>query len=173
MRKICLRLVPLCFPFLLFAQSPLPRFEDYRVTEEWQGPAAPLQLDRRARWFKTKLSEAAKQGPDFAGHYRFAGWGCGSVCAAGAIVDLKTGVVYPPPLGGHGTDPKNIYEYWIFTGGPIGVSYTEYRVDSRLVIVRGSTRKFSDLTVVDTYYLVWEGDKFRQIMFLPGKPKHQ
>jgi hypothetical protein len=82
-------------------QPKIPRFEDYPANEEWQGPLAAVKLVTASeRMFVTRLTEAAKQPPDFAGHYRFAGWGCGSVCAAGAIVDLKTGVVYPPPFGG-------------------------------------------------------------------------
>ena len=167
--KLCFRVLPFCFTLLAVAQTNVPRFEDYPVSEEWHGPAAPLQLHRRERWFKTRLSEAAKEPPDFAGHYRFAGWGCGTLCAAGAIIDLETGIVYPPPRGGHGSDPHNINEFWIFSLslGPIGLPYAEHRVDSRLMIVRRGSPDFP--TLADTYYLVWEGNRFRQIMFVPGK----
>ena len=33
--------------------------------------------------FRTQLINAAKEPPDFAGHYRFALWGCGSIAAPG------------------------------------------------------------------------------------------
>jgi len=96
-------------------QVKIPRFEDFPVTEKWEGSAAPLKLKTTPeRMFVTRLTDASKQPPDFAGHYRFAGWGCGSVCAAGAIIDLNTGVVYPPPFGRKGTGAA----HWIFTYGP-------------------------------------------------------
>jgi len=83
------------------SQRQIPRFEDYPVPEKWQGPAAPVKLTTASeRMFATRLREASKQPPDFAGHYRFAGWGCGSACAAGAIIDLATGNVYQPPFAG-------------------------------------------------------------------------
>jgi hypothetical protein len=55
-------------------QSRLPRFEDYPVTDTFNGPAAPVRLTRwEERMFRTRLTEASKEPPDFAGHYRFAG----------------------------------------------------------------------------------------------------
>ncbi len=100
------RLLLFLIPALLSSQAPvanqgrLPRLEDYPVPETFTGPAAQVNLRRwEERMFRTRLMEASKQSPDFAGHYRFAIWGCGTMCAAGAIVDLKTGTVYPPPLG--------------------------------------------------------------------------
>ncbi|HRH59366.1 MAG TPA: hypothetical protein PL045_02290 [Chitinophagaceae bacterium] len=35
-----------------------------------------------------------KQGVNFAGHFCFVYWGCGSPCKLSAVVDMKTGIVY-------------------------------------------------------------------------------
>ena len=72
------------------APSGVPKFEDYRNIEEWSGPnAEPKIVTRAERMFRTRLREAARQAPNFAGHYRFTTWGCGSNCVQGAMVDLK------------------------------------------------------------------------------------
>ena len=82
------------------AQAPtkLPTFEDYPAPRIWSGETAPLNLVLPSeRMFKTRLAKAASEMPNFADHFRFTSWGCGSNCAAGAFVDLETGQVIPPP----------------------------------------------------------------------------
>src|SRR5439155_14402575 len=74
--------------------------------------------------------------------------GCGSACAAGAIVDLQTGNVFPPPLGGKGSG----WDRWIFCGGVFEAPYTEYRRNSLLMILRCTK---SSVKAPDLYYLVW------------------
>lgn len=34
-------------------------------------------------------------GLNFGGHYCFVWWGCGSPCQNSAVVDVKTGIIYP------------------------------------------------------------------------------
>jgi hypothetical protein len=132
-----------------------PRFEDYPV-DKWTGTPAPLKLTTRSeRMFRTQLTNAAKMPPDFAGRYQFPGWGCGSVCAAGAIIDLETGIVYPPPLTGARTG----WERWMFAGGVIDGPYTEYRPDSALLIVRRQGRGHN----TEVLYFVWENHQFRRL----------
>ncbi len=132
----------------------LPRFEDYAVSEDWRGPAAPLRMTTRSeRMFRTQLTRESKEPPDLAGHYKFAGWGCGSVCAAGAIIDLNTGLIYQPPLAG----PKSGWEHWMFAGGPVDGPFVESRRSSRLVIVRTMDK------TARTYYFIWEDNRFRQV----------
>lgn len=45
-------------------------------------------------------------GLNFAGHYCFVYWGCGSECQDAAVVDLNTGVVYPAITASLGYDFK-------------------------------------------------------------------
>jgi len=60
------------------AKNP-PRFEDFPITETWNQARATLKLSTGSeRMFKTRLMSAAKEPPNFAGHYRIAYWGCGS-----------------------------------------------------------------------------------------------
>lgn len=104
-------------------------------------------ITRSERMFRTNLSNAAKEPPDFAGHYRIAYWGCGSNCSAGTMVDLKTGDIFPLPLakpGGTGWN-KCIMCTARFEGAD-----DEFHPDSRLMIVR------------------WEGNRFRQLLHVQG-----
>jgi hypothetical protein len=153
-KLVCLALGALCWAQPV-AHWP-PRFEDYPVREKWNGPPAPLKLSTRSeRMFRTRLTNAAKESPDFAGHYRFAGWGCGSACAAGAIIDLETGLVYPPPLAG----AKTGWGRWTFTGGVFEARYTDYRPDSALLVVRRQGREGSP----EVLYFAWENHSFRRL----------
>jgi len=159
--------LPLCLGVLLTAQGNRPRFEDYPASPLWAGPNAPIKLTSRAeRMFRTRLSEASRQPPDFAGHFRFAGWGCGSVCAAGAIIDLTTGIVYQPPMGGRGTG----WERWMYCGGVVDGPFVEYRPDSRLVLTR--CQGAGDAAKQDLRYFVWEGTHFKPILHVTEDKRH-
>ena len=77
----------------------LPRFEDYPTTEIFKGPPAPPKLRRPAdRLFRTRIREGAARGPNFAGHFTVADWGCGMGCVSIAVVDAKDGTVYAAPF---------------------------------------------------------------------------
>jgi hypothetical protein len=75
----------------------LPRFADYAVPERFRGRPAPVRLatDPQARFYRTKLREGAREGPNFADHLTVVTWGCGSGCQVNAIVDARTGRVFP------------------------------------------------------------------------------
>ena len=75
------------------AQNKPPLFKDYPVAETYTGKNAPLVLRREDVTFRTRLREAAKGKPNFAGHYIVASWGCGAGCLMGAVIDAKTGRV--------------------------------------------------------------------------------
>ena len=79
---------------------PLPQFQDSHVTRTFASPPSPLDLksDRLARLYRTRLRNAAQTGPNFADHYTLASWGCGSSCQVWAIIDAKTGRVFPKLL---------------------------------------------------------------------------
>ena len=50
-------------------QSRVPQFKDYPVSKIYDGKNAPLVLSRKDMTYRTKLREAAKEKPNFAGHY--------------------------------------------------------------------------------------------------------
>jgi hypothetical protein len=146
-----------------------PRFEDLPVTESLSQPTAPLKLTNRSeRMFRTQLTNAAKEPPNFAGHYRITYWGCGSNCAAGAMIDLQTGDVFPAPLAksnGRG------WERWIECAACFEGANDEFHLDSRLMIVRCGLNYSERLqkNITDTYYFLWEENRFRQLLHVPGK----
>lgn len=157
-RLLISTLVALC----VSGSEQVPAFEDYAVRTESRGPATPVKLTTRSeRMFRARLSEAAKQPPDFAGHYKFAVWGCGSMCAAGAIIDLTSGRVYPPPLAGAGQG----WDRWISCPGMFEGTGYEYRVESRLMIVRcGSNFDKKGRNRPDVYYLLWTDTMFKTLL---------
>jgi hypothetical protein len=58
--------------------------------------AAPLDFKSNpsAKMFKTIISNEYEKGANFAGHYSFVLWGCGSPCQSSLLVDHKTGKIY-------------------------------------------------------------------------------
>jgi hypothetical protein len=116
--------------------------------------------------FATRLRQASQEPPDFAGHYRFAGWGCGTVCGAGAIVDLMTGIVYPPPLGEQkGWNPG--WGRWAICSALFDDDPIQYRLNSRLIIIRcGSNFDDGGVNHPDVYYLLWEENHFRELLHI-------
>ncbi|MBT0895453.1 hypothetical protein KI811_16735 [Geobacter hydrogenophilus] len=109
------------------AQNSVPEFRNYPVAGKFTGKNAPLQLGRKDRMFRTRLKEAARQKPNFAGHYILTTWGCGMECLMGAVIDARTGKVYRIPFtlccwGDEGSE----------TFVPV-----EFRLDSKLIIFSG------------------------------------
>lgn len=142
---------------LVAASQSIPQWQDFRVSTIWKGTNAPVKLARKdERMFRTRLTEAAKEPPDFAGHYRFVGWGCGSTCAAGALIDLQTGKVFPPPGR---TGKETGWERWMFSGGIVDGNYLDVRPDSRLAIIRQDNQ--ADHTRQEVQYYEWTGSGFK------------
>jgi len=46
-----------------------------------------------AKSFYTSITTQASEGPNFAGHFNFASWGCGTDCVGFAVVDSNTGKI--------------------------------------------------------------------------------
>ena len=127
-----------------------PRFEDYPVREIYKGPVARVRLEsRKAREFRTRLSEDSRGGPNFAGRYAVVVWGCGTGCAQMGVVDSKTGGVYFPPV-----------EYMdIPDMEDAEVRARWFRLDSRLLVI---TQNHYDMERTYTaYYFLFEGGRFR------------
>ena len=145
-----------------------PRFEDYRVSERFSGqPAKPILVTREQRLYRTRITQGAlrgdrivadgksgrlieKPGANFAGHYVVIQWGCGSQCVMMAIVDLKTGNVYPPPLSG-GSELNLPLDN-------LSDMETDFRPDSSLMVLRNACRNFRG--ECGTYYFNWSHDRF-------------
>jgi hypothetical protein len=82
-----------------------------RVLEKWEaanpeaakdrdlygGPIAPIDFEntkiKQAADFKTAITEAVAAGPNFAGKYAVAQWGCGTMCQGHAVVNVETGKI--------------------------------------------------------------------------------
>lgn len=141
------------------ARRRAPRFEDYPVREVYKGRNAPVRLTRDDRLFRTRLRDAARQRPNFAGHYVVAYWGCGTECVAGAAVDVKTGrVVWFP-----GT-----ICCWLTVGEPMeeGFEPVTFRLDSRLIVFKGA-RNERDGDVGTHFYIIERG----RLVHLKSIPK--
>jgi hypothetical protein len=74
-----------------------PTFAAYSaVVPKVSGSRLDLESNPTARMYRTLLRREVALGPNFAGHYRVAVWGCGSSCSMFAVVNLDTGRVITP-----------------------------------------------------------------------------
>jgi hypothetical protein len=75
------------------------RFEECLVADVFKGkPAAPVFSSSKLKNYRAVISEQARKGPNFAGHYTVAEWGCGSGCVSMAIVSAADGRVWGGPV---------------------------------------------------------------------------
>src|SRR5690242_5879146 len=90
----------LCFALGMSGQpAALPSFDRFRVTEVFSGkPAKPVLRNPGDRMFRAKIREGAGDGPNFAGHYTIAAWGCGAGCVQMALIDAVDGRIYRAPF---------------------------------------------------------------------------
>ena len=101
------------------------QFEDYRVAR-YQGPSRAPDLTSHpdAPTYRTRIRNAAKEKPGFAGEYIIATWGCGANCLMGAAISAKTGAVV--------FLPGSICCWNIDNQDPI-----DYKADSKLLVLTG------------------------------------
>ena len=145
------------------------RFEDYPITETFQGaPAAPVLATAQQREYRTRIRRGVMNGegvwigswknpiktsgPNFAGHYFVIRWGCGSNCLMMAVVDAKTGTVYAPPLSGVGSElfvPMDM----------LGDRVIDFKPESTLLILRYACR--AARRECGVYYFNWENNRFK------------
>lgn len=72
------------------------RFENFPVSDDAaQQPSHAIDWTTApaAKMFQTAITNQVKEGPNFAGHYSVATWGCGVACYQYAVIDDKTGVI--------------------------------------------------------------------------------
>jgi hypothetical protein len=136
-----------------------PEFNDFEVKVSNALPkAVRIGNNPDARMFRTRLRQANKEGVNFAGHFIIASWGCGTGCSQGAIIDSLTGKVH---------FPEELFKgFGISAGHPKAPSPAfgnfEFKPDSRLLILNGWGGSEYGIR-----FLVWEGDKFRLLRFIP------
>lgn len=140
------------------AQSKAPQFKDYSVNETHSGKNASVKLTKDSRSFRTRLREAAKEKPNFAGRYILTVWGCGTSCLAGAVIDAKTGSVAFLPGAIHSWE------------GDENLDPLEYRLNSRLIIFSGNIdQKGMDDSGLNSHYYEFRNGKFKYIKTIKRK----
>jgi hypothetical protein len=108
-------------------------FADFKVPRIYQGTVHQPNFrgwDRKYALYRTRIRNALKGGPNFAGKYRVTEFGCGSGgCVIGFAIDLTNGRVLPLP-----TNPPVL---------PLSIGGEEklyldldYQSDSRLISAR-------------------------------------
>lgn len=126
-----------------------PNFAAYPATEAYQGK--PARLDRKshsyARIYRQVLSGELESGPNFAGHFVIASWGCGTSCLANAIVDANTGKVFVPKV--------------------IESSGMKFTCDLKPLVFSRKSRLIVqlvwDVDQVFVNHLLWDGNRLRKL----------
>ncbi len=140
-----------------------PRFQDYPARPLHRAkPAAPVLATRDARLFRTVIQQAAASGPNFAGSFTVAVWGCGAACTDFAIVDARSGrVVFDDAL-------RDIAGIHVSAKTPDGVEPAYYslrfRPDSRLLVLLGAPGEQEARDGIGFYE--WTGAKLNLLRFV-------
>jgi hypothetical protein len=140
----------------------IPKFDDYPV-DVWSGSPVPVMIHApEERLYRTNLRNTANRPPNFAGHYSFVDWGCGTNCLGAAVVDQQSGKVFQPPFPV--SKDSHADEHWMIDGlFFFDKPYAQVRPDSRLMIL---TRQFYGKNgyYPEIFYLVWENEQFRTVL---------
>ena len=142
-----------------------PRFERFPAVGRFTGRIAEpdVQSHPRSRNFRTVIRQGAKQGPNFAGHYTIVDWWWGAGRKAYAVVDANTGQVFHPQELQSVGDLEHVESSPDRDGDPL-----DFRIDSRLVVAMGAVN--FDSTKRGISWLVWEGTRFRRVLFVAKPP---
>jgi hypothetical protein len=141
------------------------RFKDFPARPIKPGrPAKPRLDSQQARAFRTMLRQGAVHGPNFAGHYTFVGWGCGTSCLTPAIIDAMTGRVFfdsrlEAVAEDHVGEEPDASEpnYW----------GARFRLDSRLLIILGAPNEDESREGVAFYE--WTGSRLKLLRFVSAR----
>ncbi|HEY1211289.1 MAG TPA: hypothetical protein VGE85_18130 [Terracidiphilus sp.] len=135
-------------------------FEHYPAVADFSGsPAKPLLITPHEHAFRTMIRTQALNGPNFAGHYTVAKWGCGSPCLSFVIIDAKSGAIYDPGFSA-GCANSN--------GSGAGINF---KLTSRLIIVTGLSKESKEVVCGDDFYQ-WDGKRLKWIHFEPWPSNH-
>jgi hypothetical protein len=152
------------------AETVVP-FADFPATRAFHGtPASPILRTAGQRRFRTRIREAAREGPNFAGHYTIAEWGCGTSCVSISVVDAETGTVYEGPFGPLPTAILYYGSALLYDRDASGAYlYDElsYRLNSRLLIARGCPNDAN----CGAYFYEWTGSTFKLLRKISATPE--
>ncbi|MBV9992605.1 MAG: hypothetical protein JOZ72_15100 [Alphaproteobacteria bacterium] len=150
-----------------------PKFADYEA-HAFAGPhvAPRVHASREAWQYRTNLRDAAKAGPNFAGRYTLAGWGCGTGCLDWGVVDQANGKV---TFDGRIRTIENLTDVWPIndpvTGhyAALGANAADFdtllfRKDSDLLVMLGAPG--GDEAQSGIHWLRWTGARFESLRFV-------
>lgn len=103
--------------------SEIPKFETFPVEPPYRGATSLPDFsgrDKNYADYRTRISGAVKEGPDYASKYKVLQIGCGAGCRFVFVIDVSTGKVIDFPLGGE----ENLH------------LQLTYRLDSNLIEAR-------------------------------------
>ena len=142
---------------LLGAWSPqsagrVPNFEDYPVSETFQGaPATPKLTESQRVRYADQIRDGVEhgngvfrngneiKGPNFAGTLIVIEWPCGSPCLRMAIVDAKTGNVLYPPISFEGIGKQSFDLPLLAPEEAVPRNpEVQFRLNSRLMVIRAT-----------------------------------
>ena len=124
---------------------------DYAVHEVFKGAIkSPKFATPGQKTFRKVILDQVAHGPNFAGHYTLAQWGCGAGCVQLAVVDLKTGEIFEPPFG-------KLPKATICLEGTADDPGIVFEKQSSLLVLKGCP-EFKDCGV---YYYQWTGAEFK------------
>lgn len=141
-----------------------PSFAAYRVPvlQVAESPKLDLKSSLTARMYRTLLRQEISKGPNLAGHYRVAIWGCGTSCAMFAVVNLKTGrVITPEDFHDSSTEYFGVEGQSVFPGSQSGDDVFGFRLDSRLLVILGDLDE--DESREGAFYFVLDSERLRLI----------
>lgn len=160
-KRLCLPVIFIALAGAAFAQgAKLPKFSSYPVkVEKTRITAIDLKKHPEARTYRTRLTDGVKGGVNFAGHYIIIGWGCGTGCTNGSVIDARTGNVIWP---------VQFYNLDATYGSGYSDEQIEFRKNSRLLIIHGvpGSPDNSPAGHPGDYYYEWKTDRLRQLKFV-------
>jgi hypothetical protein len=107
--------------------------------------------------FRTVLRRQAASGPNFAGHFTLARWGCGAGCVTVAVIDAVSGVVAFAPFYFQDGWKEN---------GRICHHASDFEITSELFIAEGELSAQGDTKgKVGRHFFRWRDGKFSPVYF--------
>jgi hypothetical protein len=151
----------------IFAQSAgIPSFDQFPAEVFTGKPVPPVLTTKLHHRFRTMIREGAAKGPNFAGRFTIAEWGCGSACIDAVVIDARTGRVQDMPFAHLG------YAYSLRYADGTNERDDSFKPlafspKSRLLIVRGCLELDKNC---GAYYYEWTGSAFKLLRKFGANP---